>query len=235
MVCPSPTPFASLRDVPPNEPTYFDAIPKEEFCHVLTHLDKLVLPDVALGAFRGGLWSRRGGNRTAHARPGSPWPIRSSATLTDEDDYNGWLRASRTVEVRSRVRGHIQKIHFKDGDMVQKGQLALRTRSAPVPGRHQPKPRPGQGHRGAEGGRGERRRAVSEADPQPMQWPKRTWRKSRPTRSPMTPESRQDGGSRATQARPGVLADHRPHRRQDQQGESRPKATSSTPAEAIRC
>lgn len=43
--------------------------------------------------------------------------------LTDEDEYSGWLRASEMVEVRGRVRGHIQKIHFQDGDLVQKGQL----------------------------------------------------------------------------------------------------------------
>ncbi|MBM4092988.1 MAG: efflux RND transporter periplasmic adaptor subunit [Planctomycetes bacterium] len=43
--------------------------------------------------------------------------------LVDEDDYNGWLDASATVEVRSRVRGHIQTVHFKDGDVVEKGQL----------------------------------------------------------------------------------------------------------------
>ena len=43
--------------------------------------------------------------------------------LTDEDDYNGWLQASAVVEVRARVRGHIQKVHFQDGDQVQAGQL----------------------------------------------------------------------------------------------------------------
>ena len=43
--------------------------------------------------------------------------------LTDEDDYNGWLKASAEVEVRARVRGHIQKVHFKDGDFVQPEQL----------------------------------------------------------------------------------------------------------------
>jgi multidrug efflux pump subunit AcrA (membrane-fusion protein) len=43
--------------------------------------------------------------------------------LVDEDDYNGWLQASQTVEVRSRVRGHILKIHFRDGDPVNKDQL----------------------------------------------------------------------------------------------------------------
>ncbi len=44
-------------------------------------------------------------------------------SLTDEDDYSGWLQASAEVEVRARVRGHIDKIHFSDGDIVQKGQL----------------------------------------------------------------------------------------------------------------
>ncbi len=42
--------------------------------------------------------------------------------LADEDDYNGWLEAYKTVEVRARVRGHITKVYFKDGDMVKKGQ-----------------------------------------------------------------------------------------------------------------
>jgi multidrug efflux pump subunit AcrA (membrane-fusion protein) len=44
-------------------------------------------------------------------------------TIVDEDEYGGWLRAARTVEVRSRVRGHIDKVHFQDGDFVEKGQL----------------------------------------------------------------------------------------------------------------
>ncbi|MHB8957647.1 MAG: efflux RND transporter periplasmic adaptor subunit [Pirellulaceae bacterium] len=43
--------------------------------------------------------------------------------ITDEDSFNGWLQASSVVEVRSRVRGYIQKIHFLDGDMVQANQL----------------------------------------------------------------------------------------------------------------
>lgn len=43
--------------------------------------------------------------------------------LTDEEEFSGWLRPSAEVEVRARVRGHIQKIHFVDGDLVQSGQL----------------------------------------------------------------------------------------------------------------
>lgn len=43
--------------------------------------------------------------------------------LVDEDDYSGWLRASETVEVRARVRGHIKQVHFVDGALVEKDQL----------------------------------------------------------------------------------------------------------------
>jgi multidrug efflux pump subunit AcrA (membrane-fusion protein) len=43
--------------------------------------------------------------------------------MVDEDEYGGWLRASETVEVRARVRGHIKKVHFVDGDMVKKDDV----------------------------------------------------------------------------------------------------------------
>ena len=43
--------------------------------------------------------------------------------IVDADDYNGWINASQTVEVRARVRGHIVKIHFTDGELVKKNQL----------------------------------------------------------------------------------------------------------------
>lgn len=67
-----------------------------------------------------------GKNEAAPAKPALPRVTVSHPVirqLVDEDDYNGWLRASEEVEVRSRVRGHIQSIHFKDGDMVKKDQL----------------------------------------------------------------------------------------------------------------
>jgi RND family efflux transporter MFP subunit len=50
-------------------------------------------------------------------------PITSS--LTDEADYNGWLEAFKTVDVRARVRGHITKVHFQDGDLVTEGKTPL--------------------------------------------------------------------------------------------------------------
>lgn len=43
--------------------------------------------------------------------------------LTDYAEFNGWLQAEETQEVRARVRGHIQKVHFTDGQTVKKGDL----------------------------------------------------------------------------------------------------------------
>lgn len=42
--------------------------------------------------------------------------------LIDTEEFNGNLDAAETVEIRARVRGHIKKIHFKDGEIVKKGQ-----------------------------------------------------------------------------------------------------------------
>ena len=49
----------------------------------------------------------------------------------DEDDYNGWLEAFKTVEVRARVRGHIKKVYFNDGDIVKEGQPLFELDPAP--------------------------------------------------------------------------------------------------------
>lgn len=43
--------------------------------------------------------------------------------LIDYDEYNGWTEASAIVEVRARVRGHIDKVHFIDGQFVKAGDL----------------------------------------------------------------------------------------------------------------
>jgi RND family efflux transporter MFP subunit len=43
--------------------------------------------------------------------------------LTEYAEYNGWMEAEYTVEVRARVRGHIKKVHFTDGQDIKKGDL----------------------------------------------------------------------------------------------------------------
>ncbi|HEY7087940.1 MAG TPA: efflux RND transporter periplasmic adaptor subunit [Tepidisphaeraceae bacterium] len=44
-------------------------------------------------------------------------------SIVDHDEYNGWLDSPETVEVRARVRGHIDKVNFTDGQLVKKGDL----------------------------------------------------------------------------------------------------------------
>jgi RND family efflux transporter MFP subunit len=46
-----------------------------------------------------------------------------SRMVTDWDDYVGRFEASQAVEIRPRVSGELVGIHFKDGDVVQRGQL----------------------------------------------------------------------------------------------------------------
>src|SRR5258705_4722695 len=39
------------------------------------------------------------------------------------DEYTARLQATEEVEVRARVSGYLQSIHFRDGAMVKKGDL----------------------------------------------------------------------------------------------------------------
>ena len=44
-------------------------------------------------------------------------------TVTDTDEYVGRFVAKDSVEVRARVSGYLDKIHFTDGQIVQQGDL----------------------------------------------------------------------------------------------------------------
>ena len=43
--------------------------------------------------------------------------------IIEWDEYTGRLEATENVEVRARVSGYLQSIHFKDGAIVKKGDL----------------------------------------------------------------------------------------------------------------
>lgn len=43
--------------------------------------------------------------------------------VVEWDEYTGRLEAVDTVDVRARVSGYLESIHFKDGQMVKKGDL----------------------------------------------------------------------------------------------------------------
>jgi RND family efflux transporter MFP subunit len=42
--------------------------------------------------------------------------------VIDHDDYEGRIAAFESVDVRARVRGHLTKVNFKDGQMVKEGE-----------------------------------------------------------------------------------------------------------------
>ncbi|WP_421730935.1 efflux RND transporter periplasmic adaptor subunit [Brevundimonas sp.] len=46
-----------------------------------------------------------------------------SERIVDWDDFTGRFEATQTVDVRARVGGYIQSVHFRDGDFVRRGQL----------------------------------------------------------------------------------------------------------------
>ena len=43
--------------------------------------------------------------------------------VIDFDDYEGRIAAIPNIEVRARVRGHLLKINFQDGQIVKEGDL----------------------------------------------------------------------------------------------------------------
>jgi RND family efflux transporter MFP subunit len=66
------------------------------------------------------------GNPTARAAPPPPAvtvarPLQKS--ITEWDEYTGRFTAVETVEVRARVSGFIESVHFKEGQPVKQGDL----------------------------------------------------------------------------------------------------------------
>ena len=45
--------------------------------------------------------------------------------MVDHDDFDGHVAAVDTVDVRARVRGHVIKVNFEDGQMVKEGDMLL--------------------------------------------------------------------------------------------------------------
>src|SRR5579859_4101103 len=66
------------------------------------------------------------GKPTASAAPPSP-PVTVAhplqKTITEWDEYTGRFTAVETVEVRARVSGFIDSIHFNEGQMVKEGDV----------------------------------------------------------------------------------------------------------------
>jgi len=68
-----------------------------------------------------------GCSRTEAAGPPPPAPVTVANPLNerivDWDDFTGRFEATQSVDVRARVGGYVQAVHFRDGDFVRRGQL----------------------------------------------------------------------------------------------------------------
>ena len=64
---------------------------------------------------------------TAKAKQPPPPPVTVATPLkkkiTEWDEFTGRFEAVETVEVRARVTGFLEAIHFRDGQIVKKGDL----------------------------------------------------------------------------------------------------------------
>ena len=80
-----------------------------------------VLNVFALGPERGNSQQRKG------PPSGPPPAVTVSKPITqdvvDWDEYTGRLEAMESVEVRARVAGYLDRVHFKDGQIVKKGDV----------------------------------------------------------------------------------------------------------------
>ena len=81
----------------------------------------------ALGALAALSLSGCGRNADAQGGPPQAPPVSVAPavqrTVVDSEEFSGRLEASDYVELRPRVAGTIEKIHFSDGALVRKGDL----------------------------------------------------------------------------------------------------------------
>ena len=68
-----------------------------------------------------------GCHRTAPPAPRPPPAVTvnqpAQREVVEWDEYPGWLEATDMVEVRARLSGYLESVHFKDGADVKKGDL----------------------------------------------------------------------------------------------------------------
>ena len=70
-------------------------------------------------------WLFAGGSRPAAAMPPAEVAVATplQRNIIEYDEFTGRFEPSRAVEIRPRVSGQLNAIHFNDGDYVRQGQL----------------------------------------------------------------------------------------------------------------
>ena len=72
---------------------------------------------------------------TPNAAPPAPAPVSVvpavERSFTDHEEFSGQLEAAEYVELRSRVSGTVEHVHFTDGALVSRGQVLFTIDSRP--------------------------------------------------------------------------------------------------------
>jgi len=74
---------------------------------------------------------------SSSAQPKAPAPVEVSVAevickqIGDNDEFTGRLEAVHAVEVRPRVSGYLQSVHFKEGEIVREGELLFQIDARP--------------------------------------------------------------------------------------------------------
>lgn len=98
---------------------------------------RIWLASVGLSAIAIGVISLHSGNTVANvpppveqATPVSVATVKPSA-FSRWDEFSGRLEAVERVDIRSRVAGTVQSVHFREGALVKKGELLITIDPAP--------------------------------------------------------------------------------------------------------
>ncbi|MGO4519055.1 efflux RND transporter periplasmic adaptor subunit [Dyella sp. 2RAF44] len=93
--------------------------------------NRWILAILAL-AVVGGSWALLGHSADSHAQAGPPPApaVTVSQVLVrpvdDADEFTGRLQAVDTIQLRPRVSGYVDSVHFREGAIVRKGDLLFR-------------------------------------------------------------------------------------------------------------
>ena len=89
----------------------------------------------AATALTAGVLALRTSNAATPAQAPTPTPVMVAAVVQADvatwDDFSGRLEAVDRVDVRSRVAGAVQAVHFREGALVKAGELLLTIDPAP--------------------------------------------------------------------------------------------------------
>ena len=89
------------------------------------HFPPMAMRGLAAVALLAGLAGCGEGPRQEAARPAPTVTVAKPVQrgIVDQDEYVGRFAAVDAVELRARVSGYLEQVHFKDGQLVKQGDL----------------------------------------------------------------------------------------------------------------